>query len=158
MSRRDTNQYSPRSVLCSTSPATVRQEFQTIRAAEQHAKAPVTRADCSLREAVRQARADPKAVTSREVRSVLIRNTQERRMLVRCYCSLFAWVAVPFQAVPPALRSRSAFAITRSDTPMSAAIAAHNEAWPANVKITNTALTPRETVTFWRIIPRVRRE
>jgi len=54
--------------------------------------------------------------------------------------------------------NRSALKITTRETPMSAAIAAHNDAVPANVRTTKIAFTPSESVMFCRMIESVRFE
>lgn len=54
--------------------------------------------------------------------------------------------------------SLSAFAITSSDTPMSAAMAAQSDAWPASVSPTNSAFTARDRKMFTRMMASIRRE
>ena len=58
-----------------------------------------------------------------------------------------AWIVHPnrWDAGPS---NRSALKITTKDTPISAAIAAHNEAKPPNVNTTNVALTANDNVMF----------
>ncbi len=48
--------------------------------------------------------------------------------------------------------------ITKSEAPVSAAIAPHSEEMPANVKITNADLMNSEKAIFWRITNITRRE
>lgn len=55
-------------------------------------------------------------------------------------------------------RSRNALKITSRDTPMSAAMAAHRDVLPPNVRNTNSALTPSDSAMFCRMIVRARRE
>ena len=54
--------------------------------------------------------------------------------------------------------NRSPLKITSNDAPMSAAMAAQRDAWPANVSITKRAFTPSENVMFCRMMDKVRRE
>ena len=53
---------------------------------------------------------------------------------------------------------RKALAITTSETPMSAAMAAHNDAKPQSVSATKTTFTPIDRVMFCLMIPIARRE
>ncbi len=54
--------------------------------------------------------------------------------------------------------NRSALKITNNDTPMSAAIAVHNEACPESVKTTKTAFTAKDRTMLVRMIDSIRRE
>src|SRR6185436_16171170 len=58
--------------------------------------------------------------------------------------------------LPPS--RRKPLKTTSSEAPMSAAMAAQREAWPAKVRTTKTTLTAREKVMFCRITRSVWRE